>query len=169
MPNISSTLPARSARPRPGSTRASRADVGPEISEGAAGRPARPDQVQGGRTASVDYERGSADRGSHAMRRIAVVGNLEALSCFHRERSTVPQFDNDLAAEQIEHVAPVAPMVGEIARPIFDHPNPQIAHRRGSGKTAPGRSRRYRRGQLGKFGDREGRRRDFHAFYRGLK
>jgi len=103
------------------------------------------------------------------MRRIAVVGNLEALSCFHRERSTVPQFDNDLAAEQIEHVAEVAPVVGEIARPIFDHPNTQIAHRRGSGKTAPGRSRRNRRGQLGKFGDREGRRRDFHALDQGLK
>jgi hypothetical protein len=118
---------------------------------------------------SVDYERGSADRGSHAMRRIAVVGNLEALSCFHLERSTVSQFDRDLTAEQIEHMAAVAPVVGEIARPIFDHPNAQIAHRRGSGKTAPGRSRRYGRGQLGKFGDREGRRWDFHALDQGLK
>jgi hypothetical protein len=65
-------------------------------------------------------------------------------------------------------MAAVAPVVREIAKPMFDYPNTQIAHRRGSGKTAPGRSRRNGRGSSANLVIVKGRG-DFQALDQGLK
>src|SRR6478672_10413472 len=61
------------------------------------------------------------------MRRVAEIRHLIAHAWLERERAPVAQLGVEFAFEHIEHVAAVAPVIGEVARRILDHAYAEIA------------------------------------------
>src|SRR6476660_9042604 len=76
---------------------------------------------------SVHDEKSSTHRRRRAMRGIAKVRHLVAHPRRELELAPVAQLAVELAREHVQHVAAIAPVIGEIARRILDNPHPEIA------------------------------------------
>src|SRR3954452_8984591 len=76
---------------------------------------------------SIDDKQRRPRRGRGPVRGVAEIRDLVAHPRRELELAAVAQLAVELALQHVEHVAAVAPMVGEIARRILDHPNPEIA------------------------------------------
>src|SRR5260370_42536705 len=97
------------------------------------------------------------------MRGVAVIGDLEAHAGLEDERESVAQFDPELAFKHIQDVAAIAPMVGEIARPIFDDAHAQVASLERPRRGMPGIAGLHGRRNGGPVGHGEGQLRKFHS------
>lgn len=93
------------------------------------------------------------------MRRVAEVGDLVAHPGGQQELAPVLQFRLQLAANDVENMAPVAPMVGEIAGGIGDLANADIAQDEGTPFGGAGFAGMVRWRDLVPVGDGEGQRR----------
>ena len=80
-----------------------------------------------------------------------------------RLTKTTTQFGVEFALQHIEHVAAVAPVVGEIARRILHHPDPQIADIERAPKRFAGFAGMRRRRDLAPVRDGERQCWNFHA------
>src|SRR3954470_22608015 len=76
---------------------------------------------------SIDDKQRRPRRRRGPMRGVAEIRDLVAHPRRELELAAVAQLAVELALQHVQYVAAVAPMVGEIARRIFDHPHPEIA------------------------------------------
>jgi hypothetical protein len=63
---------------------------------------------------------------------VAEVRHLIAHAGQQLEAAAVAQFGVEFAFQHVEHVAAVAPVIGEIAGRVLDHPDAQIANIQGA-------------------------------------
>ena len=90
------------------------------------------------------------------MRGVAEIRHLIAHARQQLEGAAVAQFGIEFALEHVEHVAAVAPVIGEVARRILDHPDPQVADIKRAPQRFAGFARMRRRRDLAPVGDGEG-------------
>src|ERR1700722_1492360 len=94
---------------------------------------------------------------------VAKVGNLVAHARLERECAAVTQFGVELAFQHVEHVAPVAPVIGQIARCVLHYPNTQVANIQGAPESLAALTGMNRGGDLTPVRDGEGQRWYFHS------
>src|SRR5215207_2500081 len=87
------------------------------------------------RPSSVNDEQLRASPSGGAMRRTTEVRHLIAHTRLQLERATIPQFGVEFALKHVEDVAPVTPMIREVARRVF---HSDIANVLGSPEGASG-------------------------------
>jgi hypothetical protein len=70
--------------------------------------------------------------------------------------AAVTQLGIEFAFQHVKHVAAVAPMIGQIAGRVLDHPNPQLANIERAPERLAGFTRMNRDTNLAPVGDGEG-------------
>src|SRR5580658_8339777 len=97
------------------------------------------------------------------MRGIAEIRNLIAHVWPKRETTAVAQFGYELAFQHIQHVAAIAPMIGEIIWRILDHPDAHVANVEGAPERLTGFARVRCGGNLAPIGDGKRQSWNFHV------
>src|SRR3954467_6115363 len=105
---------------------------------------------------SIDDKQRRPRRRRGPVRGVAEIRDLVAHSRRELELAAVAQLAVELTLQHVQHVAAVAPMVGEIARRIFDHPHPEIADVERAPLGLPGLAGMDGRLDLAPVGDGEG-------------
>src|SRR5215216_7536784 len=97
---------------------------------------------------SIHDEQFRAGLRRRPMRGVAEIRDLIAHARLEPERAAIAQLGVELAFQHVEHMPAVAPMIGEIARRIFDHPHAQIADVERAPQRFAGFAGMFRRGDL---------------------
>jgi hypothetical protein len=97
-----------------------------------------------------------------SVRGIPEVGDLVTHAGLHREGPAVFQLGDHLALHDVDDVAAVAPVIGEVAGRVFDEAHADVADVQRAPVSHPGFARMLRAGDAVPVGHGKRQRRNFH-------